>query len=80
MNAAMLTDEIGVAVKPVIESGKKVIGREEIERVVRLVMESEQGQVMRRRVKELKESASRALEDGVSSSDSLARFVKKWKD
>ncbi|KAH9692850.1 UDP-glycosyltransferase 72E3 [Citrus sinensis] len=80
MNAAMLTEEIGVAVKPVIESGKKVIGRGEIERVVRLVMESEQGQVMRRRVKELKESASRALEDGVSSSDSLARFVKKWKD
>lgn len=80
MNAAMLTaEETGVAVKPEIEPGKKVIGREEIERVVRLVMESEEGKVMRRRVQELKESASRELGDGGSSSDSLASFIKKCK-
>lgn len=80
MNAAMLTaEETGVAIKPEIESGKKVIGREEIERVVRLLMESEEGKAMRRRVKELKESASRELEDGGSSDDSLATFIKKWR-
>ncbi|XP_031252005.1 anthocyanidin 3-O-glucosyltransferase 5-like [Pistacia vera] len=79
MNASLLTEEIGVAVKPVKGPGKKVIGREEINRVVRLVMESEEGKVMRHKVKQLGHSASRALETGGSSFDSLACVVKKWK-
>ncbi|KAA8528625.1 hypothetical protein F0562_035980 [Nyssa sinensis] len=73
MNATMLTEEVGVAMKPVGGPGKKMIGRKEIERVVRLVMEGEEGKVMRRRATELQESAQKALNDGGSSCDSLSR-------
>lgn len=68
-----------MAVKPAMEPGKKVIGREEIERVVRSVMESEEGKILRHRLKELKNSASRALEKGGSSYDALSSVVEKWK-
>ncbi|KAJ4701915.1 Glycosyltransferase [Melia azedarach] len=79
MNAAMLTEDIGVAVKPVMEPGKKVIRREEIERVARLVMEGEEGNVMRHRVKELKDGAYRALDEVGSSYNSFAYVVRQWK-
>ncbi|KAJ7966718.1 Glycosyltransferase [Quillaja saponaria] len=46
MNATTLAhDQFGVAVKPVAEPGKKVIGRKETERVVRLVIEGEKGRL-----------------------------------
>ena len=35
MNATLLEEGVGVAVKPVVQPGKKVVGREEIGRVVR---------------------------------------------
>jgi len=55
MNATMLVEEVGVAVKPVGIPGKGVVDKEEIERVVRLVLESEEGNVMSRKARELKE-------------------------
>ncbi|KAF5740750.1 hypothetical protein HS088_TW11G00828 [Tripterygium wilfordii] len=78
MNAAMMEEVVGVAVKPVVELGKRVVGREEIERVVRLVMEGEQGRAMRCKAKELRESAIKALDCGGSSYESLARVVREW--
>lgn len=79
MNATMLTEEVGVAVKPAARDGERVIRREEIERVVRLVMESEEGKILRRRAKELQESAEKALVSGGSSYESLTRVVESWK-
>jgi hydroquinone glucosyltransferase len=61
MNATMLVEEVGVAIKPAVEGGKRVVVREEIESVVRMVMESEEGKMMRRRAGELKVSAKKAL-------------------
>jgi hydroquinone glucosyltransferase len=60
MNATMLVEE-GVAVKPTVEGGKGVVVRDEIVRVVRMVMEGEEGKVMRRRAGELKVSDEKAL-------------------
>lgn len=80
MNATMLTEEVGVAVKPAARDGERVIRREEIERVVRLVMEGEEGKIMRRRAKELQESAEKALVYGGSSYESLTRVVESWKN
>lgn len=66
MNAAMLVEEVGVAVK-VAEVGEEVVGREEVERVVREVMEGgEEGKAIRRRARELRETAKMALGDGGS--------------
>ncbi|XP_059623734.1 anthocyanidin 3-O-glucosyltransferase 5-like [Cornus florida] len=80
MNATMLAEEVGVAVKLVARGGERVIGREEIERLVRLVMEGEKGKVMRRRVEELQESARNVLNHGGSSYDSLSLVAESWKD
>lgn len=80
MNATMLAEQVGVAVKPVKGNGKTVIEREEIERVVRLLMEGEQGKAMRSKAKKLQESATNALNTAGSSCDSLSRVAKQWKD
>ncbi|XP_057468635.1 anthocyanidin 3-O-glucosyltransferase 5-like [Actinidia eriantha] len=77
MNAAALAEEVGVAVRPA--AGERVVGREEVERVVRLVMEGEEGKVMRRRARELRESARKALDFGGSSWSSLSSVVEGWK-
>ncbi|KAA8537664.1 hypothetical protein F0562_027346 [Nyssa sinensis] len=72
MNTRMLVEEVGVAVLPVAEPGKRVIGRKEIERVVRLLMEGDEGKVMRRRARELQESARKALNYALSFSVQLS--------
>ncbi|KAK1389360.1 putative hydroquinone glucosyltransferase-like [Heracleum sosnowskyi] len=81
MNATLLTEEVGVAVKPmgVLQGGRKVVKKEEVERVVRLVMQGEEGKVMRNRMRELKDSAAKALKFGGSSYSSLSYVVKSWK-
>nr|XP_043606882.1 UDP-glycosyltransferase 72B1-like [Erigeron canadensis] len=82
MNATMLSDEVGVAVKmPVVgEAGETVVvGRDEIERVVRMVMEGEEGKKLRTRAKELKESGRATLSPGGSSYETLTRVVESWK-
>lgn len=81
MNAMLLAEEVGVAVKPigVLQGGRKVVKREEVERVVRLVMQGEEAKVMRNRMRELKDSAAKALKHLGSSYDSLSHVVKSWK-
>ncbi|TXG47526.1 hypothetical protein EZV62_026820 [Acer yangbiense] len=80
MNAAMLTEELGVAMKPVKGPGETVVRREEISRVVRLLMESEEGEIIRSRVKKLRDSARRAVDNGGSSHNSLSCLVEKWRN
>ncbi|XP_042477162.1 anthocyanidin 3-O-glucosyltransferase 5-like [Macadamia integrifolia] len=78
MNAAILEEEVGVAVRTKELPTKRVVGREEIEKLVRLVMEKE-GEAMRRRMKEVKESGLRAVGDGGSSWDWLSHVAQQWK-
>ncbi|KAI3978773.1 hypothetical protein MKX01_015948 [Papaver californicum] len=80
LNATLLSDDIKVAARTQILPGKEVIRREEIQRMIRLVMEesNEEGQNLRRRATELKTSASRAISKGGSSYNSLSQLVKKW--
>ncbi|KAG8389965.1 hypothetical protein BUALT_Bualt01G0034300 [Buddleja alternifolia] len=75
MNASMLVEEAGVAVKVATDGGDGVIGREEIEKVVTAVMEGEQGEGIKRRAKELKESARKALENGCCLNDPFAKLL-----
>ncbi|KAK1385522.1 Glycosyltransferase [Heracleum sosnowskyi] len=83
MNATLLTEEIAVAVKPIEVSrevrGKKLVKREEIERVVKLLIGGEEGKAMRGKANELKESASKALKFGGSSYDLISSVVESWK-
>lgn len=79
MNATKLTEEVGVAVKPMVGKGKDVVERVEIERVVRMIMEGEEGKAMRCKARELKHNAVKGLNFGGSSIESLSRVVKEWK-
>ncbi|CAK7347680.1 unnamed protein product [Dovyalis caffra] len=79
MNATILAEEVGIAIKPVVEAGASLVGRKEVERAVRLMMEGEEGKNTRKRIRELKDSAAKALEIGGSSYDPLACLAKEWK-
>ncbi|XP_061362026.1 anthocyanidin 3-O-glucosyltransferase 5-like [Gastrolobium bilobum] len=81
VNATLMAEDIGVAIKLAGEPGRKVIGRKEIERVVRAAMEGEEGKMMRGKVKNIKISASKALDGGAGAScfETLADIVDQWK-
>nr|ABL85472.1 glycosyltransferase UGT72B9 [Maclura pomifera] len=78
MNAFMLTQHIKVALRPGAgENG--VVEREEIARVVKALMEEEEGKILRNRMKELKETASRAQSEDGASTKALVEVADKWK-
>lgn len=79
MNATFLAEEVGVVIKFSKVPGEEIINRSVIEKMVRSVMEGEKGTEMRRRGKELKESAKIALSKGGSSYESICSVVKFWK-
>lgn len=85
MNAALLTEEIAIAVRAketvvsAVAGGRKIVKKEEVERVVRLVMEGEEGKAMRSKANELKKSAAKALKLGGSSYDLVSSVVESWK-
>ncbi|KAF3446282.1 hypothetical protein FNV43_RR11461 [Rhamnella rubrinervis] len=83
MNATMLMEDVGVLRKPwaVGPAAKETttIGREEIERVMRSVIQGEDGKAIRRKAKELKVSATKALNVGGTSYESLSRLTEQWK-
>ena len=76
MNATLLNEEFGVAVRSKVLPTKEVVGREEIETVVRKIMEDNQeGNVIRARVKQLKRDAEKALSEGGSSNNQLSQVA-----
>ena len=78
MNAEMLTEELGVAVGPEELPTKKVVGREEIEKMVRKILVDQEGNEIRGRVREIKDSANKALSEHCGSSYvALCRFAKQ---
>ncbi|GAB2226158.1 hypothetical protein Drorol1_Dr00021951 [Drosera rotundifolia] len=77
MNATMLPHEIGVAVRLEARPSSEVIGRAKIETMIREVMVGDNRVRMRSRAKELKHSVEKALGEGGTSSEALAKFVKK---
>ena len=73
MNVVLLAEELRVAVCPKIAPTKGVVGREEIEMMIRKVMEyHEEGKAMRARIKELKNSGEKAWAKGGSSFNALS--------
>ncbi|KAL6982003.1 hydroquinone glucosyltransferase [Sarracenia purpurea var. burkii] len=79
MNAVMLTEDIKVALRPKIgEDG--VIGRGEIAKVVKELLEGEEGKQIRSRMTNLKDAAAKVVSDDGSSTKSLADLAQKWKN
>ncbi|XP_043694291.1 hydroquinone glucosyltransferase-like [Telopea speciosissima] len=78
MNAVMLVEDMKVALRPK-EREDGIIGQEEIAKVVRSLMEGEEGQSVRSRMRELKDTAARVLSEEGSSTQSLSEVAQKWR-
>ncbi|KAK2632356.1 hypothetical protein EUGRSUZ_L01657 [Eucalyptus grandis] len=76
MNAAMLVEKLGTAVRSRMRPAGGPIGREEIADMVRSVINSK-GNGMRTRAKELQRGAAGAVLEGGSSHNSLTRVAKE---
>ncbi|ERN19724.1 hypothetical protein AMTR_s00062p00206800 [Amborella trichopoda] len=70
---------LGVGVDVEVDSGScGLVKAEKLEKAVRRLMEAEEGQRVRRRGKELKEAARKAVEEGGPSYAALATVAGKW--
>ncbi|XP_058225670.1 hydroquinone glucosyltransferase [Rhododendron vialii] len=79
MNAVMLIEDVKVALRPKVgENG--IVGRVEIAKVVKGLMEGEEGKQARTRMRDLKDAAERVLSADGSSTRSLAELAQKWKN
>lgn len=76
MNATLLAEELGVGVRPKVLPAEKVVGREEVARMLRDIMEVRPNPV-RDRARELKESAAMAVKRGGSSYNALDLIAKQ---
>lgn len=79
MNATLLTEEIGVAVRTSELPAKEVIGREEVALLVRKIVaeEDEEGRKIRAKAEEVRVSSERAWTQVGSSRSSLFEWAKK---
>ncbi|GAB4844577.1 hypothetical protein Ancab_037975 [Ancistrocladus abbreviatus] len=77
-NAVTLTQELKVALKPEAEDGR-LIRRENIAKVVRDLMEGEEGKEVRNKMKDLKDEAAKVYGKDGSSSKALAEIALQWK-
>ncbi|KFK30683.1 hypothetical protein AALP_AA6G014400 [Arabis alpina] len=78
MNAILLTEDIHVALR--VRSGDDgLVRREEVTRVVKGLMEGEEGKGVRNKMKEMKEGASKVLKDDGTSTKALSLVALKWK-
>lgn len=79
MNAAMLVEDLRVALRPTPAVDGVVVGRREIARVTRELIEGEEGKRVRSRMRDLKDAAAAVLSENGSSAMSLAELAHKWK-
>ncbi|KAL2336874.1 hypothetical protein Fmac_011320 [Flemingia macrophylla] len=74
LNAVMLTDDVKVALRPKVnETG--LVERQEIARVVRGLMEDNQGMEIRKRMEQLKIEAANAIKEDGSSTKTLSEVA-----
>jgi hydroquinone glucosyltransferase len=78
-NAVLLSAGLKVALRPEVD-GNGLVGREEIAKVVKGLMQGEEGATIRNRMKGLKEAAAKAVSEEGSSTKSLHELVSKWKN
>ncbi|CAO2174450.1 unnamed protein product [Urochloa humidicola] len=79
MNAAILTEVAGVAMRPAAGGVGGLVASEEIAAAVKELVEGEKGSAVRRRARELREAAARAWSPQGSSRRALEEVAGKWK-
>ncbi|CAA3022049.1 hydroquinone glucosyltransferase-like [Olea europaea var. sylvestris] len=78
MNTVMLTEDMKVALRPKFNDNG-LVTRFEIVKIVKTLMEGEEGKEIQSRMRDLKDAAAKVLSDNGSSTKSLAEMVTKWK-
>ncbi|XP_038985069.1 UDP-glycosyltransferase 72B1-like [Phoenix dactylifera] len=79
INAAMLAEDVEVALRPkASESG--LVERDEIASVVKRLMEGEEGKRLRKRAEELSHAAARSLGQEGSSVRATSEVAREWMD
>ncbi|CAL5097580.1 unnamed protein product [Urochloa decumbens] len=78
INAAMLEQQVGVATRVKIEEGGLVC-KEEVARVIKHVMETVEGETLRKMTCELKDKALHALSAEGPSTQVIAQIANLWK-
>ncbi|XP_021888881.1 UDP-glycosyltransferase 72E1-like [Carica papaya] len=79
MNGTMLVEELGVALRAQAAAYEDVVGKEEIKKMVRKILVEEEGEEMRKRMREVKYSAQEAVNKGGSSLKSLSQVASNCK-
>ncbi|GAU46263.1 hypothetical protein TSUD_174390 [Trifolium subterraneum] len=77
MNAVILSDGLKVALRLKYED-EEIVEKEKIAKVIKCVMEGEEGKEMHERMKSLKDSAEKAVKDDGSSMKSLSHLASHW--
>ncbi|KAJ4714469.1 Glycosyltransferase [Melia azedarach] len=77
MNAAMLTEELQVALRSKVLPSTGVVKREEIGMMIRRIVVDKEGDEMRRKVKVLKRSAEKVYSKGGSSYNALSQVANR---
>ncbi|TYJ04825.1 hypothetical protein E1A91_A12G120300v1 [Gossypium mustelinum] len=77
MNAVMLTEDINVALRPKPDENGLISG-DEIAKTVKGLMKGEEGKIVRRRMKDLKEASATALSENGYSTIALSKAATKW--
>lgn len=78
MNAVLVADDLKIGIR-VKGNENGLVGREEIVEYAKRLIEGEEGKMIRERMRQVKEAASRALSKDGSSANSLAKLVEIWK-
>ena len=79
MNAVLLSDGLEVGMRPrVYENG--IVEREEVAKVIKCLMEGEEGEKLCNNMKELKEAASSAVKEDGSSTKTISQLALKWRN
>ncbi|XP_010457132.1 PREDICTED: UDP-glycosyltransferase 72B2 [Camelina sativa] len=78
MNALLLAEGVGAALR-VLAGEDGIVRREEVVRVVKELMEGEEGKAIGNKMKELKEGLVRVLGDDGFSTKSFSELLLKWK-
>jgi len=79
MNAVVLSEGLKVGLRPrVNENG--IVERIEVSKLIKCLMEGEEGAKLRNNMKELKEASTNALKEDGSSRNSISQLAFKWRN
>ncbi|XP_044476349.1 hydroquinone glucosyltransferase-like [Mangifera indica] len=79
MNAVLLSDDLKVAMR-VKMNEKGLVGKEDIAKYVRGLINGEEGKSLRNKMREIKDAAAEVLRQEGSSAKSLAKVAQIWKN